>query len=148
MTSSAEPSELDLLQVLVGAWTTEGAHPLLPGPVIRGRAGFEWLDGRRFLIGRSHYQHPDIPDAVTVTGVMDGRLSMQYFDSRGVHRLYWVEISRDTWRFWRDDSDFAQRFTGTFDDDGATITGRGELSRDGTTWDEDLALTYRKVPVA
>jgi hypothetical protein len=49
-----------------------------------------------------------------------------------------------TWRFWRDDADFAQRFTGTFSDDGGTITGHGQLSRDGVTWDDDLALTYRR----
>ena len=135
---------LNLLDALVGAWITEGSHPMLPGDDIRGRATFEWLDGRRFLIGRSHYDHADIPDAVTVTGVLDGELAMQYFDSRGVHRVYSVEITADTWQFWRDGPDFAQRFTGRFEDDGATIAGRGELSRDGATWDDDLALTYRK----
>jgi hypothetical protein len=39
---------------------------------------------------------------------------------------------------------FSQRFTGTFDDDGDTITGRGSYSRDGGSWTEDLALTYRR----
>jgi hypothetical protein len=136
---------LELLDALVGTWATQGSHPMLAGDDIRGRATFEWLDGRQFLIGRSHYDHPDIPDAVTVTGVLDGHLAMQYFDSRGVHRVYSVAITPDTWRFWRDGPDFPQRFTGTFEDDGATIAGRGELSRDGTTWDDDLALTYRRI---
>jgi hypothetical protein len=142
MTGDVE-SQLELLEVLVGEWTTEGAHPLLPGADIRGRASFEWL-GRRFLICRSHYEHPDIPDALAVTGVIGDELVMQYFDVRGVHRVYSVEMSPGRWRYWRNDPDFAQRFTGTFSDDGATITGSGQMSRDGETWDDDLALTYRR----
>jgi hypothetical protein len=67
---------------------------------------------------------------------------MQYFDSRGVHRVYSVSVSPGTWRFWRDDADFAQRSTSTFDAD--TITTEGQLSHDGTTWEDDLRLTYRR----
>ena len=140
----SHPSELELLGALVGTWATEGGHPLLPDP-IHGRAVFEWLAGERFLVWRSHYEHPDVPDALAVIGDIDGRLAMQYFDSRGVHRVYSVAMSPTTWRFWRDDPDFCQRFTGTFGDGGDTITGRGELSQDGTTWDEDLSLTYRRL---
>jgi hypothetical protein len=105
---------------------------------------FEWLDGGRFLIWRSHYDHPEIPDAIAITGVTDGQLSMHYFDSRGVYRMYSVSMSPGTWRFSRDAPGFSQRFTGTFSDDGSTITGHGQLSRDGASWDDDLALTYRK----
>jgi len=143
MQDDTSSSELELLGALVGTWTTEGSHPLLPD-AIHGRATFAWLEGRRFLVCRSHYDHPDVPDALTVTGVFDDRLAMHYFDSRGVFRVYSVEMSPGTWRFWRDDADFSQRFTGTFSDDGDTINGRGQLSRDGTTWDDDLALTYRR----
>ena len=139
-------AQLELLRTLTGTWVTEGAHPLLPGPVIRGRAVFAWLEGGHFLVWRSHHDHPEIPDAVAVTGVIDGRLAMHYFDSRGVHRLYSVGASPGEWRFWRDDPGFSQRFTGTLSDDGDTITSRGQLSRDGVTWDDDLALTYRRVP--
>ena len=144
MDDSGHGQQLELLGALAGTWTTEGSHPLLPGADIRGQATFEWLDGERFLICRSHYDHPQIPDAVSVTGFTDGRLSMHYFDSRGVFRVYSVEMSPGRWRFWRDGPDFAQRFTGTFGDGGATITGRGEMSRDGGNWEDDLALTYRR----
>ena len=145
MQEQLTPENRQLLEALVGTWTTEGTHPLLAG-VIRGQATFEWLDGRQFMVCRSHYDHPDIPDALAVTGVIDDRLSMHYFDSRGVFRVYEVDLSPGTWRFWRDGPDFAQRFTGTFSDDGLTITGRGQLSTDGTSWDEDLSLTYRRTP--
>jgi hypothetical protein len=137
------PTELELLGALVGTWTTEGRHPELPA-VIHGRATFEWLDGERFLVWRAHYDHPEIPDALAVLGVTDDRLSMHYFDSRGVFRVYSVAMSPSTWRFWRDAPDFSQRFTGTFSDDGDTITGRGSYSRDGSSWKDDLALTYRR----
>ena len=116
---------------------------MLAGEVIRGRATFEWLDGGRFLIWRSHYDHPQLPDAISVTGVIDGQLSMQYFDTLGVHRVYAVSTSPGTWRFWRDDADFAQRSTSRFDAD--TIETEGQLFRDGTTWEEDLRLSYRRI---
>ena len=144
MDDDTAAAQLVLLRALTGSWTTEGSHPLLPGAEIRGRATFEWLDGGKFLIWRSHYDHPDIPDAVSVIGAADDRLAMHYFDARGVQRTYAVEMTPGTWRFWRDDPGFGQRFTGTFDADGDTITGHGQLSRDGETWEDDLALTYRR----
>ena len=146
MADDTAADQLVLLRALTGTWTTEGSHPLLPDAEIRGRATFEWLDGGKFLIWRAHYDHPDIPDAISVIGAADDRLAMRYFDARGVERTYTVDMTPGTWRFWRDDPGFAQRFTGTFDADGATITGRGQLSRDGETWEDDLALTYRRTP--
>ena len=140
-----DPSQLELMQALVGTWRTEGAHPLLPGEAIRGEATFEWLDGERFLIQRSHYDHPQIPDAIAITGLTNNELLMHYFDSRGVFRVYSVSMTPQTWSFWRDDPEFSQRFTGTFGDGGDTITCRGEMSREGATWDDDLALTYRRI---
>jgi hypothetical protein len=96
------------------------------------------------LIWRSRYDHPEVPDAIAIMGVIDGKLSMHYFDTRGVFRVLAVSLSEGTWRFSRDGSDFSQRFTGTFSDDGDTITGLSEISEDGSTWDDDLAITYRR----
>jgi hypothetical protein len=108
---------------------------MLPGEAIRGTSSFEWLDGRRFVIWRSHYDHPKIPAGITIIGVTEGRLSMHHFDQRGVYRVYAVSLDLATWRFWRDATapDFSQRYSGSFSDDGNTITGRGQLSRDGKT---------------
>jgi hypothetical protein len=133
-------------QRFIGRWETEGAHPLLPGDDIRGHTTFEWLDGQQFVIQRSHYGHPDIPDAIAIIGVTGERLSMHYFDSRGVSRVYAVSLEGDQWRFWRDDPGFRQRFTGRFSDDGDTITGQGRMARDESGWEPDLELTYRRVP--
>ena len=118
-------------QRFIGRWVTEGAHPLLPGQVIRGSTTFEWLDGQQFVIQRSHYDHPDIPDAIAIIGATGEQLSMHYFDSRGIDRVYAVGLEGDQWRFWRDDPGFRQRFTGRFSADGDTITGQGRMARDG-----------------
>ena len=128
---------------LIGTWTTEGSHPYLPGADISGYSTFEWLAGRQFAIWRSHYDHPDIPDAIAIIGT-DG--TVHYFDYRGVRRVLKTSIDEDGWRFSRDDPGFAQRYTGTFTDNGATIVGQGEMARDGGDWEADLAVTYRRVP--
>ena len=129
----SEESGLQGWDRFIGRWETEGAHPMLPGEAIRGTSTFEWLDGQRFVIWRSHYDHSQIPDAITIIGVTDGQLSMHYFDQRGVYRVYAASLDQAEWRYWRDAPapDFSQRFTGTFSDDGNTITGRGQLSQDG-----------------
>lgn len=144
MQSPMPHPELHSWQRLTGRWATQATHPLLPGTVVRGHATFEWLDGRQFLILRWHYDHPEIPDAIAVIGVTDQQLSMHYFDYRGVYRLYAVSLEEDQWRFWRDAPGFSQRFTGILSDDGNTITGQGQLSRDGSSWEDDLAITYRR----
>ena len=146
MQRQTEHPEVELWRRLVGRWSTEATYPGLPGTVVRGQAAFEWLHDQQVLLQRSHADHPRIPDAVTVTAVIDGVPSMHYFDVRGVHRVFAVEITADTWSFWNDSSDFAQRFTGTFSADRNAIDGLGELSRDdGATWERDLAITYRRI---
>jgi hypothetical protein len=109
-------------------------------------AACEWLEEQRFLIQRSHYDDPEIPDAIAVTGFIDGKPSMHYFDPRGVHRVLAVDVTVDTWRFWNDAPGFSQRFTHTFSDDNNAINGQAELSTDdGATWERDLAIAYRRI---
>ncbi len=142
-----EEPELQGWDRFIGSWETEGAHPRLPGEAIRGTSTFQWLDGKRFVIWRSHYEHPKIPDGIMIIGITEGRLSMHYFDQRGVYRVYATSLDQAEWRYRRDAPapDFSQRFTGTFSDDGNTIMGRGQLSKDGSTWEDDLALDYQRV---
>jgi hypothetical protein len=135
---------LESLNALVGAWTIEMTHPAFPGTVVAGRASFEWLEGERFLIQRSQADHPDFPDSISIVGAMDDGLSMHYFDSRGVHRVYRLSMSEGVLRIWRDAPGFSQRFTGTLADGGDTIAGLWQLSRDDSTWDDDLEITYRR----
>jgi hypothetical protein len=148
MQPQAQHPEFQGWERLVGTWATEATHPALPDTVVKGQATFEWLEDQRFLIQRSHYDHPEIPDAIAVIGIIDEKPSMHYFDPRGVHRVFAIDITAETWRFWNDARGFSQRFTGTFKNGGDTIAGRGELSRDGTNWEDDLAITYRRVEQA
>ena len=46
---------------------------------------------------------------------------------------------------WRNAPGFSQRFTGTICDDGRTIIGKGQLSKDGASWEGDLELTYTRI---
>jgi hypothetical protein len=155
-----EPA-LKPLNQLVGVWTTEATHPAFPGGVVHGTAIIEWLEGERFLIHRSRTDHPDFPDAISIIGFTDRdrvdnqpntdpaasgatHLSMHYFDSRGVFRVYQVSMDEDSWRIWRDARGFSQRFTGTFAHGGNTIVGRWQLCQDDVHWNDDLQITYRR----
>jgi hypothetical protein len=146
--AAAKPNpRLQPLSVLVGAWSTVGTHPLVPGKTFHGRTSFSWIEGGAFLMMHSQIDEPEIPTAIAVFGTDDARdsCSMLYFDERGVSRQYEVRVDGNEWRWWRDAPDFSQRFVGTIDPDGRTIVGRGEYSRDGGPWEPDLALTYSRV---
>jgi hypothetical protein len=137
--------ELASFDVLVGEWTTEATHPAVPGTVVHGHAMFEWLEGEQFLIWRARNDHPDFPDSISVIGGPPDEISVHYFDSRGVQRVYRTTLDEGVWRLWRDVPGFSQRFAGSFDEAGDTITGVFELSLDDSTWNDDLAITYRRV---
>jgi hypothetical protein len=133
----------DSLNALVGEWTTEATHPAYPDVVVHGRVTFEWLEGQQFLIQRSRTEHPDFPDSLAVIGGEE-ELAMHYFDSRGVHRLYEMSLSEGVWTMSRDAPGFSQRFTGTWSDDGDTLSGLWQLSRDDETWADDLEIVFHR----
>jgi hypothetical protein len=138
---------LEPLDVLIGKWALEAGPPGGPPWPGEARATFEWLEGRTFLIQRWTIDLPEAPDGIAIIGVGDdpGTLRQHYFDSRGVHRIYEMTIADGVWKLWRDAPDpFPQRYTGTFSDDGTTITGRWEKKEHGSGWDTDFELTYRK----
>jgi hypothetical protein len=144
------------LEPLVGEWESEATHPHLPDTVVRGRATFEWLEGGFFLIWRSHNDHPDFPDGIAILGCGDpegagtssdweGDCQLHAFDSRGVYRVCGLDAEKGVWRFWREQPGFSLRCVGTVSVDGDTMTLGAEFSRDGTTWEPDLQVTYRRV---
>jgi hypothetical protein len=144
---AAKPNPaLEPLRALVGTWSTVGTHPLVPGTTFHGRTTFEWIEGGAFLLMRSRIDEPGIPSGIAVFGTDDttGECSMLYFDERGVSRRYEVSLREREWKWWRDAPGLSQRFTGAISADGRTIVGRGELSRDGASWEPDLQLTYTR----
>jgi len=145
---AAKPNALlSSLSPLIGSWETTGTHPLVPGKTFHGRTSFGWMEGGAFLVMHSQIDEPEIPSAIAVFGTDDttGECSMLYFDERGVSRRYEVRLRDNVWEWWRNAPGFSQRFTGTIAADGRRIEGRGELSRDGATWEGDLALTYTRI---
>jgi len=154
-------AQLQHFSRLIGTWTTEATHPMMPGVIVHGTTTFEWLEGERFLIVRSDTDHPDFPGAISIVGHMDtdrvsegsaslpdeagdGPLRIHYFDTRGVFRVQETSIDDTAWRWERIVPGFSQRFTGTFTDDGNTIDGMCELRRDDVHWKDDLKIVYRR----
>jgi len=70
---------------------------------------------------------------------------LHYFDSRGISRVYGLDGQKGVWRLWRDWPGFSQRSVCTVSADGDTMTFGAEFSRDGTTWEPDLHVSYRRV---
>jgi hypothetical protein len=138
---------LEPFRVLIGSWNTTGTHALIPDTILHGRTSFEWLENGAFLLMRSEIDEPGIPSGIAVFGSDDatGEFFMLYFDERGVSRKYEVSLHDNIWKWWRNAPGFSQRYEGTILDGGNTIIGKGELSRDGSTWEKDLDLTYTRV---
>jgi hypothetical protein len=135
------------LEALVGEWTLEAGPP--GGPLWPGeaRVTFAWSDEAPLLFQRWQIEMPEAPNGVSVIGcdAENGSYYQLYTDDRDVQRIYAMSLADGVWKLWRDGAPFSQRFTGTFSEDGNTITGQWELARDGTTWETDFNLTYRKV---
>ena len=145
---AAKPNPaLEPLSVLVGTWKTIGTHPLVPGTTFHGRTSFAWMAGGAFLIMHSEIDEPEIPSGIAVFGTDDttGECSMLYFDERGVSRRYEVTLQNNVWKWWRNAPGFSQHCTTTIASDGRTMASRGQYSRDGTSWEPDLELTYTRV---
>jgi hypothetical protein len=139
-------AKLEPFQALIGEWTIEMTHPEVEDTVVRGRATYEWLEGGRFLIHRAVNEHPDFPDSLWVIGVMEGEneLSMQGFDSRGVHRTYAIGFDGRELTLERDAPGFAQRLSAKLSDDGSTLAGVWQLNEDDQGYKDDLAFTHRR----
>lgn len=154
MTADSNPA-LERLDALVGEW--EMVMSIGEQTLSGGRATFEWIEDEDFLVYRGKAEETSELAAelgensplptVSIIGV-DGsteQFTMLYSDARGVFRVYEMTLSNEEWELWRDAPGFSQRFTGTFTDDGDTITGTWEKSEDGTGWEHDFDLSYVKV---
>jgi hypothetical protein len=71
-----------------------------------------------------------------------------YFDSRGVARVYAMDVAGGVWTLSRPaagpGSDFAQRFEGFLVDRDSRIDGRWHRE-DGGRWHIDFALRYERI---
>jgi hypothetical protein len=140
---TARDPALEPFDALIGTWATEATHPEFDA-VVPGSTTFEWLEGGRFLVQRSHHDHELFPDAISVIGAPEAGegLVMEYFDSRGVRRTYGISVDDGVLRIWRDDPEFAQRFSAALADD--TFEGLWQLARTPGDWQDDLKISYRR----
>lgn len=138
---------LEPLSVLVGEWKSAGTHPLRPKTTLHGRSSFRWIEGGAFLLWQAEVDEEGFPAGIAIFGSDDasGEYFMLYFDERKVSRKYDVSVGDNVVQWWRNAPNFLQRYTWTIVDDGNTIIGKGELSRDGTHWGKDLDLTYTRI---
>jgi hypothetical protein len=135
------------LTALVGEWSQQVDVAGVPA----GRTVFEWVLGGCFLLQRNEIPHPDFPDSILIVagGLSAETYTQHYFDSRGVARIYNMTFGKGKWTLLRDAQDFApfdfaQRFTGVFEDD-STINGAWEHSEDGVIWQRDFSLSFKKI---
>jgi len=70
---------------------------------------------------------------------------MLYFDVRNVSREYRWTISSNVWTWSRDKLGFSQRMVLTIANDGLRIEAKGQISRNGKSWEPDLQLTYTRI---
>jgi len=138
---------LQPFSILLGEWKTVGTHPQVPNVAFHGRARFEWFESGAFMIMHTEIDEPQIPSGLAIFGTDDatGQCFMLYFGERTVSRKYEVALRDNVLRWWRTAPGFSQRYTATVSEDGRTIVGKGELSKDGATWEGDLELTYSRV---
>jgi hypothetical protein len=111
----------------------------------------EWaLDGT-FLVQRSEVPVHGAPDSLSViaTDPDSGAYTQHYFDSRGVVRVYEMELTDELWILERTKADFSelpfsQRYEGRFEDGGNRIVGQWEKANEGTNWETDFELSYTR----
>jgi len=148
MNKAAIPNPaLQQFAVLIGEWTTAGTHPLVPNTTLHGHSSFKWIEGGAFLMWVSEIDKEDFPTGIAVFGSDDaaGEYFMMYFDERKVSRKYDVSFQDGVLKWWRNAPGFSQRYSWTIIDNGNKIIGKGQLSKDGTIWEEDLDLTYKRI---
>jgi hypothetical protein len=134
---------LERLRFLEGDWEMELSQAaFLPeGEVVRGSAAFEFIDDGRLLALRQG-------DAATwIIGGDDSSAqhTVLYSDARGVSRVYAMTLEGETWKIWRDDEEFSQRFEAVVSAELDRISGRWEKRSRGGDWEHDFAVSYRRV---
>jgi hypothetical protein len=149
--SGSEPASLE---AFVGKWTTEGqAHDSPFGPASRITAveSYEWLPGGLFLIHRLEGHLGNQPMAcleMTCTDAAHQRYAVQSFYNDGKTNEWRAQMHDDTWistgNWTSEGKTTTVRCTSVFSDNGTTLIGKWEYSRDRLTWTLFWDTTSRK----
>ena len=135
------------LAALVGQWRTEGRTVDMPEPLLIDAVDtYEWLPGGSASctsstpgLARSRSRAPRSSGGIrraasTVT---------QYFGTDGPN-AYDASLAEEDGRLVRRMSSPRDRFTGSFSEDGNTITGRWERLDEEETWQPWMEITLTK----
>jgi Protein of unknown function (DUF1579) len=132
----APSAEIQHLNLLVGAWSTEGetrASVDAPAVKVTGVDTYEWLAGKFFLVHRADGQIGD-EELNTIEFIDYDPSSQTYtchcFDNRGNSDLFQANLRDHTWTI----EGKSSRFTGLFNSIGNTLTGQWDRSNDGVNW--------------
>jgi hypothetical protein len=138
------------LAALIGRWRTEGwtiATASSPAVQIDATDTYEWLPGRFSILhkvdARVGEEHVEGAEIIGLDPTRDGYLT-QYFGSDGpnAYEASLAEVGGAlTWAMWS----AADRFTGTFSEDGDTITGHWERLDDEGGWQPWMNVTLTRV---
>jgi hypothetical protein len=142
-------SEQERLEALVGRWRTEGwtrETAEVPAARIEAVDTYEWLRGRFALlhsvdarVGEERVEGAEIIGWDPARGAY----LTQYFGSDGPNAYEASLAEEDGALVWRMRSP-ADRFTGTFSDDGNTITGHWEQLDSKENWQPWMEVTLTR----
>ncbi len=138
------------LAFLVGNWDmalSDASFLSDPEQVVHGYLGCAWIEGGAALAMHQGSEPSTPPSAKWIIGRDDASpdYSVLYSDARGVSRIYAMTFTAGTWRLWRDNANFSQRFQATVSDDRHSIVGHWEKASDGKGWEHDFKVTYTRL---
>ncbi len=146
--SACKPApELERFQVFNGRWLTEGETAAMPdAPAVRIVASdvYEWAPGDHFVMHPAYGRIGDVGvGGLEVIGyeASTGQYRTHFFDSQGNIITETLSYRLGAW-IWQGVN---VRCTGTFTDDGKTLTARHERSSDGIQWEPLMTVTLRKI---
>ena len=126
----------------------------MPGlPPATGRTTFDWMLRPRYLVQQASADHPDAPDGHMIItagpGAATGYLQ-HYFDSRGVVRLYEMDVDGQDWTLTRTTRRLHARWTSRSAGSAGSATtatpsrAGGRPRPTASSWQLDFRLTYRR----
>jgi hypothetical protein len=137
------------LAFFVGDWdmALSGAS-FLPDPeqIIHGHLGVSWIEDGALLAMHQGKESPTPASASWIIGRDEASpdYSVFYTDDRGVSRIYEMSLTGATWKLWRDNAEFAQRFQATVGNDQNSMLGHWQKAIAGQEWEHDFNVTYTR----
>lgn len=127
---------LERLDVFVGSWKTEGIIMEVetePAKILKASDKYEWLAGGFFLIHHvDGYMGDEEIKTIEIIGYDDASQSFftHSYDNYGTVGAYQANLLDRKWII----NGKTERFNGSFNDDGTILSGKWELSSDGSNW--------------